>query len=112
MVCVQVIELPWSSVAVQVRFVLLTSLPLSARLSSSWVTVRLLSQASAKVGVPKSAVAGHSTVASAGQFTTVGAVLSVTVKVVVQVPTLPAASVAVTVIVCAPKPTGGPATGE
>src|SRR5438445_11037388 len=40
---------------------------------------------------------------AAGQVT-VGGVLSVTVKLVVQVPMLPAASVAVTVIVCAPRP--------
>src|SRR5437879_12592600 len=39
----------------------------------------------------------------AGQVTT-GAVVSVTVKVVVQVPMLPAPSVAVTVIVCGPSP--------
>jgi hypothetical protein len=39
-----------------------------------------------------------------GQLT-VGGVLSVTVKVLVQLALLPAASVAVTVIVCAPRPT-------
>jgi len=42
---------------------------------------------------------------------TVGGVLSVTVKLVVQVALLPAASVAVTVIVCAPNPTNVPAAG-
>src|SRR5947208_11750097 len=47
----------------------------------------------------------------AEQFT-VGAVVSVTVKIVVQVALLPAASVAVTVIVCEPKPTSVPATGD
>ena len=47
----------------------------------------------------------------AEQFT-VGAVVSVTVKIVVQVALLPAASVAVTVIVCAPKPTSVPAAGD
>ena len=47
----------------------------------------------------------------AEQFT-VGAVVSVTVKMVVQVALLPAASVAVTVIVCAPKPTSVPAAGD
>src|SRR5436190_1585796 len=46
----------------------------------------------------------------AEQFT-VGAVVSVTVKIVVQVALLPAASVAVTVIVCVPRPTIVPATG-
>jgi len=42
---------------------------------------------------------------------TVGAVLSVTVKLVVQVALFPAASVAVTVIVCVPTPTSVPAVG-
>jgi len=41
----------------------------------------------------------------------VGGVVSFTVKVVVQVLLLPAPSVAVTVIVCAPRPTGVPAAG-
>jgi len=43
---------------------------------------------------------------------TVGAVLSVTVKLVVQVALFPAASVAVTVIVCVPRPTSVPAAGD
>ena len=47
----------------------------------------------------------------AGQVT-VGTVASVTVKLVVQVALLPAASVAVTVMVCAPKPTSVPAAGD
>ena len=42
---------------------------------------------------------------------TVGAVLSLTVKVVVQVALLPASSVAVTVIVFVPRPTRVPAAG-
>ena len=42
----------------------------------------------------------------------VGTVVSVTVKVVEQVALLPAASVAVTVIVCAPRPTDVPAAGD
>src|SRR5207244_12489164 len=46
-----------------------------------------------------------------GEQTTVGAVLSLTVKVVVQVALLPAASVAVTVIVFVPGPTSVPAGG-
>src|SRR5918996_310843 len=50
-------------------------------------------------------------VAGAGQLTTGGAP-SVTVKVVVQVALLPAASVAVTVIVCTPTPTSVPAAGD
>ena len=48
---------------------------------------------------------------AAGQVT-VGGVLSVTVKLVVQVALLPAASVAVTVIVRAPRPTIVPAAGD
>ena len=47
-----------------------------------------------------------------GEQFTVGAVVSVTVKIEVQVALLPAASVAVTVIVCAPKPTSVPAAGD
>src|SRR5919197_95843 len=50
------------------------------------------------------------TLVGAGQLT-VGAVLSMTVKVVVQVALLPAASVAVTVMVCGPRPTIVPAAG-
>ena len=46
----------------------------------------------------------------AGQLT-VGIVASVTVYVVVQVALLPASSVAVTVMVCAPNPTSVPAAG-
>ena len=55
--------------------------------------------------VPMSALVG------AGQ-TTVGGVSSITVKVVVQEELLPAASVAVTVIVCGPRPTRVPAVGD
>ncbi len=43
---------------------------------------------------------------------TLGAVVSVTVKLVVQVALFPAASVAVTVIVCVPSPTSVPAAGD
>jgi hypothetical protein len=43
---------------------------------------------------------------------TLGAVVSFTVKVVVQVALLPVASVAVTVIVCVPNPTSVPAAGD
>jgi len=45
------------------------------------------------------------------EHTTLGAVVSVTEKVVVQVALLPASSVAVTVTVCAPRPTSVPAAG-
>ena len=47
-----------------------------------------------------------------GEQFTVGSPLSVTVSVVVQVALLPASSVAVTVIVCAPRPTRVLATGD
>src|SRR5437667_9374898 len=70
-----------ASVAVQVRCVLLTSLPLTPRLASTNVTVRLVSQVSLNTGVPKAGVAGHWMVASAGQLVTVGAELSITVMV-------------------------------
>src|SRR6185436_5220620 len=50
-------------------------------------------------------------VEAAGQAT-IGGVLSVTVNVVVQVVLLPAASVAVTVIVCGPTPPIVPAAGD
>jgi len=43
---------------------------------------------------------------------TLGAVVSATVKVAVQVALLPAASVAVTVIVCVPNPSNVPAAGD
>src|SRR5947207_10428498 len=47
----------------------------------------------------------------AGQLT-LGTLVSLTVNVVVQVALLPASSVAVTVMVCAPRPTSVPATGD
>src|SRR5439155_2378731 len=80
-VWLQVTELVCASVAVQVRCVLLTSSPLTPRLASTNVTVRLVSHVSLKTGVPKAGVAGHSMVASAGQLVTVGALLSMTVKI-------------------------------
>ena len=47
----------------------------------------------------------------AGQLN-VGTVVPFTVNVVVQVALLPATSVAITVIVCAPNPTSVPAAGD
>src|SRR5439155_26574411 len=85
MVWLQVVALLCASVAVQVRLVLLAWLPLTGRASSAKLTVRLLSQASLKAGVPKCGVAGHSIVASVGQLATTGAVLSITVMVWLQV---------------------------
>src|SRR5436309_16103976 len=75
MIWLQVVELLWASVAVQVRLVLLTSLPLTVRVWSAKVTVRLLSQASLNSGAPKTGMAGHWIVASIGQLATVGAAL-------------------------------------
>src|SRR5438093_12491848 len=59
----------------------LTSLPLTPRLASTNVTVRLVSQVSLKTGVPKAGAAGDWMVASAVQLVTVGALLSITVMV-------------------------------
>src|SRR5438105_15908083 len=56
-------------------------------------------------------VASPLALVAAGQVT-VGGVLSVTVKLVVQEALLPAASVAVTVIACVPTPTIVPAAGD
>src|SRR5439155_17366277 len=97
MVWLQVVELLCASVAVQVRLVLLAWLPLTGKASSAKLTVRLLSQASLKAGVPKGGVAGHSIVASVGQLATTGAVLSITVMVWLQVVELLWASVTVQV---------------
>src|SRR6266487_3835554 len=97
MVWLQLVELFCASVAVQVRWVLLTSLPLTGRLASTKVTVRLVSQVSLNTGVPKAGTAGHSMVASAGQLTTTGVVLSSSVMVWLQLVELFCASVAVQV---------------
>src|SRR5438876_9175293 len=74
----QLTELVCASVAVQVRWVLLTSLPLTPRLASTNVTVRLVSQVSLNTGVPNTGAAGHWMVASAGQLVTVSAVVHTT----------------------------------
>ena len=56
-------------------------------------------------------VDGSADALDGGGQITVGGVVSLTVNVVVQVFVLPAASVAVTVTVCEPGPTGVPAAG-
>src|SRR5258708_21379687 len=81
MVWMHVVELLCASVAVQVRRVLLTSLPLSGRLASSMVSGRLVSQLSGDWSSEVCGSALHSMVASAGQLTTTGVVLSSTVMV-------------------------------
>src|SRR6266513_801780 len=70
---------------------------MTAKASSAKVTVRLVPQASLNSGVPNCGVAGHSIVASVGQLATVGAALSNTVMVWLQVAELLCASVAVQV---------------
>src|SRR5438093_1421481 len=97
MVCEQVTELVCASVAVQVRCVLLTSLPLTPRLASTNVTVRLVSHVSLNTGVPNTGVAGHWMVASAGQLVTVGALLSMSVMACERATAFVCASVAVQV---------------
>src|SRR5439155_12410204 len=97
MVWLQVVALLCVSVAVQVRLVLLTSLPLTGRAWSAKLTVRLLSHASLKAGLPKRGVAGHSMLSSAVQLAPSGAALSITVMVWLQVVELLCASVAVQV---------------
>src|SRR5437016_13438509 len=75
----------------------MSALPITARLASTNVTVRFVSHVSLKTGVPNTGAAGHWMVASAGQLVTVGALLSMTVMVWLQVTELVCASVAVQV---------------
>ena len=78
--------------------------PAAVQLSLTVTPLRTLGTAAWQLAAELALVA-------AGQVT-VGAVVSVTVKVVVQSELLPAASVAVTVMVCVPKPTSVPAAGD
>src|SRR5438094_8148283 len=73
MVCVHVRDLLSVPTRRSSDLVLLTSLPLTPRLASTNVTVRLVSHVSLNTGVPNTGVAGHWMVASAGQLVTVGA---------------------------------------
>src|SRR5438046_6620733 len=78
--------------------------PAIEQLSLTVTPLRTLGTAAWQLAPPLALVAaGH---------VTVGGVLSVTVKLVVQEALLPAASVAVTVIVCGPRPTSVPAAGD
>jgi len=113
-VVVQVALLPATSVAVTV--IVCVPTPTSVPAAGDWLNVMALAalQLSLTLTPPNtSGTAAWQLLApdTAEQLTT-GAVLSVTVKVVVQVALLPAASVAVTVIVCVPIPTKLPATGD
>src|SRR6266542_4252171 len=114
---VQVPLLPAASVAVTV--IVFVPKPSSVPAAGDWLTLI------APVGVQPSLtvtplrmfgtaawqVPSTLTFGIAEQVTT-GAVVSVTVNSVVQGPLLPTASVAVTVIVCVPKPTSVPAAGD
>src|SRR6266566_2938661 len=93
--------LPQASVTVQVRVITLTTWLEQAPLVSLslWVTVPLL-QVSVPVGAPVAAglvSPGHSTVASAGKFTKLGALVSLSVMVWAWLALLPQASVTVQV---------------
>src|SRR5438094_7934578 len=80
-VWLQVTELVCASVAVQVRCVLLTSLPLIPRLASTNVTVRLVSQVSLKTGVPKAGVRSEERRVGKECMARVGGELSIKVMV-------------------------------
>jgi hypothetical protein len=93
-VLLQVVELPQSSVAVHVRVTVNGQLPEVVTSENPGITVG--SQASVAVAVPKIIGFGHSTLDTEGQVM-VGAVLSVTEMVRLQVEELPQSSVAVQV---------------
>ena len=116
-VAAQVDSLPAASVAVTV--IVFVPNPTSVPAAGDWLKVIPLvplqlslaltppntTGTAARQLVPALALVG------AGQIT-VGTVVSVTVKVVVQVALLPASSVAVTVMVFVPNPTSVPAAGD
>src|SRR5205814_1906022 len=113
---VQVALLPAASVAVTV----IVFVPTPTSVPASGLCVRVIElvglQLSLTLTPPRTLGTAAWQFASAkalgvAEQTTVGAVLSVTTKLVVQVALLPAASVAVTVIVFVPGPTSVPASG-
>src|ERR671923_70110 len=113
---VQVALLPAASVAVTV--IVFVPRPTSVPATGLWVSVIALVglQLSLTVTPPNTLgtaawQAPSALAAGVAEQITVGAVVSVTTKSVVQVALLPAASVAVTVIVLVPRPTSVPATG-
>lgn len=76
------------------------------------VTATLPAQVSLAVAPGSVKLVWHSTVTKSVPLSLIaGGVVSLTVRIVVAVLLLPAASVAVTVIVCAPSPTSVPAAG-
>src|SRR2546423_553501 len=97
-VVVQVALLPASSVAVAV--IVCTPNPTSVPAAGDWTRVMPLVPLQLSLAV------------GGAEQLTVGTVASVTVKVVVQVALLPAPSVAVTVMVCAPRPTSFSSMGH
>src|SRR6266487_403028 len=111
-VVVQVALLVAASVAVTV--ITCTPNPTSVPAAGDWLNVIPLVPLQLSLALTPPNTSGTAarqfvpalTLVGAGQLT-VGAVSSVTVQVVVQVAMLVAASVAVTVITCAPRPTGG-----
>jgi hypothetical protein len=90
-VALQVLVLPQSSVALQIRVCTVGQVPLGVVLTTTTSTV--WSQASDAVAVPQDGVAGQSIVVLAGQVME-GAVISRTVMVALQVEVLPQSSVA------------------
>src|SRR5919201_1695394 len=115
-VVVQVAVLPAASVAVTVM--VFVPRPTSVPAAGLWASVIALVglQLSLTLTPPNTSGTAAWQFVSApadgvAEQITVGAVVSVTVKVVVQVALLPAASVAVTVIVFVPRPTSVPAAG-
>src|SRR5213595_2167264 len=116
-VVVQVALLPASSVAVTV--IVFVPRPTSVPAAGDWTRVMPLVPLQLSLAVAPLNTFGTTAwqlpsalaLVGAGQLT-VGTVVSFTVKVVVQVALLPASSVAVTVMVCAPNPSSVPAAGD
>src|SRR5213083_139912 len=114
---VQVALFPTASVAVTV--IVCVPRPTSVPAAGAWLKVIPLVPLQLSLALTPPSTSGTAarqfvpalTLVGAGQLT-VGAVSSVTVKVVVQVALLVAASVAVTVITCTPNPTSVPAAGD
>jgi hypothetical protein len=101
MVCVYVVALPLSSVAVQ-TLVITELFPTPSTVVSAYVIATLVSQLSVATAVPVadgSELALHSTVTLAGDVVNVGAVVSTTVMVCVYVLALLLSSVAVQTLV-------------
>src|SRR5439155_7450032 len=116
-VVVQVALFPAASVAVTVT--VFVPRPTSVPATGDWLKViaPVAVQLSLTVTTPKTLGTAAWQFAFAlapgtAEQTTLGGVLSVTVKVVVQVALFPAPSVAVTVIVFVPRPTSVPAAGD